>query len=518
MDVGNMKERIEETIKTAKSKWNEALEILGLSSLLDLLKRGDVDIELNGCRFEGPFPNNGGTFVAEIDDISMSNQPKWNDLDVEVSVSKRMKHMIYVKDIINPNTIKLEMKVGGMSVIMEKDGKEEYLYPPSSGVLQFLMKFDERENVPSVLLFRLKFPQLKFEMTHSRFRNVYGYFREIIEYVKTKIGGEVVQFGSKVKEKAKEKADDIAESAMAFIDTSVIPTFRSEDLPTFIVQIILDDGVVTVPVTSILQRVEKGGDDKLFSRMVVHDFQLCFALDKQYRSVGMFLGSVITDRLEPVLAPFNGISPKIQNEKVEVKDKPAVSFVWQYDKTKPKTERVMSINLTLFNVQVKLTDLFGLDVKNPNSPRYSPGLLSPGLGEKGDTKVDKEKDETVEKTVKLIKTVSERKKEEKSDKTKKLLSWVETKYKGMEVMVNVSECDLVAEDHLHKITMSTTSIFAKQAEDTVDTLIDQLNKSKVANEDLKNKNKALEEELAATKAALEASQMRKRGFSFGRKN
>ncbi|KAL7721296.1 Chorein N-terminal domain-containing protein [Entamoeba marina] len=116
VDVLSIKEQIAKTIEDVKEKWEDALDILGLTSALDLLKRVGVDFTLYGCRFEGPFPDNGGNFVVEVDDVTITNEPHWTSLSVEKKVEKQLKHKLSIAPMTTPKSIRLNIALGTFSV------------------------------------------------------------------------------------------------------------------------------------------------------------------------------------------------------------------------------------------------------------------------------------------------------------------------------------------------------------------------------------------------------------------
>ncbi|BFU19712.1 hypothetical protein EHI8A_065510 [Entamoeba histolytica HM-1:IMSS-B] len=500
----SMKERIEQTLEDAKNKWNQALDILGLGCALDLLKRIDIDFKLNGCRFEGPFPNNEGTFIMELDNVKITNQPSWNELTVDKDISKKLKHQLDIKVIKTPKEINLGIVMGTFAIHLNDKEKTSYLFPPTRADFKMQVKFDESDSVPALIMSQLYFKQIHFDLHHKSFRNIYEYVQQIKEYVQSKMGGEISTFGNKITSTVKESADDITTSAINFVDQSFIPAFRSTEIPAIGLEIVLDDGVVCVPVTSIVQSKEKGGEEGYYSKMKVKGLQLCFGLDKQFRSIGIFLESVITEQLETILSPFNGISPKLNSEWISTEEDPSVSFIWKYDKTQPKTERIMSVELTLFNVQVLLNNLFGVKLEQVIQQK-----------ELELTNKIQGKSPRIPSTPR-----KEVEKKEPTEKTKKLIEWVESKYKGMAVTVNVSECELIAEDHLHKATVSSASPYAKQAECIVNNLMQELNEIKTINEILEQtKQDILDQinELENKKTLCQAELSRKRCRSMSKK-
>ncbi|KAL7721295.1 hypothetical protein QTN25_001720 [Entamoeba marina] len=340
--------------------------------------------------------------------------------------------------------------------------------------------FDESATIPSLIQSRLAFKQIHFLLTGRKFKSLYKYFSLVKEYVKSKMGGELLDISHSMVQTVKTNVDDIADAAMNFIDTTIIPTIHSDSLPAFATEIVLENGVVAVPVTAAVNRKSEKVSDSV-TKMVVQGFECCFGVDKNYRSVGMFLEKVETDSIEEVLTPFHGIKPRINSNWMSSKEDPSLSVFWKYDKTLRKEERIMSIELTLFNVEVLLNDLFGVKLeskinqhkvllnekKNKTSGSSTPSKLptSPRSPRSENSKVSKESTLSIRRFA-------------KGNTQNALLEWIEKKYKGMAVTFNISECELLAEDHLHKAQISSSSPYAKEAEGIVNGLVNELTEKK----------------------------------------
>ena len=501
----SMKERMEQTIESAKNIWNETLNILGLGGALDLLKRIDIDLKFNKCEFEGPFPNKKGLINVRLDDVAVSNQHQWNDFNIDEIVQQKLKREFERIIPENPKEINIGITLGSFSIQLKDAYHSHDLFPSTSASLRGKIIFDDITSTPSMILSQLYINQIKFTMTHTQYRNIYEYFSQIKHFITSQVGGTVSDFGNKISETVKENKDDLTSTTMTFIDESVIPTFSEMDLPAIIFQMKLDGGHICVPITSIVQRHENGGNESMKSIMEVNGLQMCIGIDNHFRSVGIFLENVFTKELEQILSPFNGIIPKNNSDWISTEEDPSVSFIWKYDKTVPESDRIMSMNLTLFNVQVLLNNLFGVKLDQTLSTMRSE------IDDKKQGKLPSSGIDNIDQ-IDQIENDNKEKKEDNQEENSAFMSWIQEKYKGMSVTLNISECELVAEDHLHKATVSSASPYAKQAEGIVYDLVNELEQTKQLNEQLEEKKRLLILEIEELENELKKNESNDKGL------
>ena len=494
VDVLSLRETIENSIAMAKDKFNQSLNILGLTSLIDLLKRIYSEFRLNGCKFEGPFPNHSGDFSISVDDVIISNDPLWDNLDYIIErTEKKINKKMYIKPMEKQRSIKFNIVLGSMAIEFINGDETSYLFPPTKGDFRMEIKFDDvNDSEPVLILALLEFKNMEFNLRGDKYVNIYDYFNQIKTYVKSKMGNEVVDLGSKMKDNVNNNLEQIEKDTMEFIDNSFIPSFDKTDLPTVIVNVSLDEGRLALPVTTIVNRKNINKDDlNQVSKGMTKGFKLCFAMDKEYTTLGAFLEKIETKKLEKILTPFNGIYPKNNSEWLSSEDDPSVKFIWKYDKRIKKDQRIMGVELSLFNVKVMLNSLFGVQLEQALNMQIDDEEKKKEEEKKEQEKKEEKKEETKEEIEKR-----EEEEKKKKEKTQQLIDWVEKRYKGMTVKVNISECELFAEDHLHKATISSASPYGKQAEGIVNDLNKQLNELQERNDQLLEMKRKLQSELS----------------------
>ncbi|KAL7721362.1 Chorein N-terminal domain-containing protein [Entamoeba marina] len=424
VDVVGIVDQIEKAIELTQTKWEILLNILQLSSVLDLLKRIGVDFKLYGCRFEGVIPETENNFAIVFDDVTLTNTPIWSKLSVKKTLESKLKHQLRIRKLVAPESIKLHAVLGSFSVMFIENGKISYLFPPTHSIFQMQIVFNVNDTVPALILVKHSFENLT-------------------------------------------NIDDITDTVLNFVDTSIIPTIFSNYLPAFGLEVVLNKGVVSIPITAIVE-TDKILESDDTTKMVVSGLTYCFSTDEESHNVGVFIDKIITENIEEILSPFEGITSREPSQWLPLMENPNFSLIWKYDKTQKETERVMSVDLVLYNVEVKLNKLLGIEMEKIfDTPEEDYNIFEPlAMSTKLTSMIP---DEYVTQTIQEVVTTKSQ---------NMLMEWFSKKYKGMMFFVNISDCRLTARDNRNSASVSTSNLYEKQTEEIITQLKDELQMKK----------------------------------------
>ncbi|KAL7712343.1 Chorein N-terminal domain-containing protein [Entamoeba marina] len=464
-------EKINEIIKqtekhkeSLQSKYESLLKFLQLKSIMDLLGKIYFSFNLQNCQFSLKF-NTGAVFVATLNKLFLNNYGHKKTLNTLQICNEKLKKNFEKTEVAHPLELDIHIEIDGFEGYRTFNEVKELVFIADMFNVDFKFVFDKEatKGIPSIIYCEGRSDNLEMSISHEMFLELYNYLQSIIKSFQEQEKEHFYDLGKQIGSTVAESANKIADKSIEFIKSDL----KKIKFPTVALYFSFGKGRAALPLASIIYRNAEH-DTKMLTEAIRSELEFVFVSDDKSRSLGIVVDEISTTSVEPILEPLDSISKKPTNKGFLYEHLPQTtpSFILTMSHTtsKIKSTKNITMDVQLYGVQVKLKNLgvFGKNITKQITSKL----------EKKENTEDKTEDDDSKSDIQKPKEVNEK----DVDIQLKALDFFKEQYHGLEMNVQMSECDVVAEDELHTISVTTSNKYVKSGEEICEDLTEKIKK------------------------------------------
>lgn len=450
--IEELKEKTEQRRTRITSKYERFLQYMQIKSIVELMGKVKFAFELCDGLFTVKFQSSS-VFTVEVGRLTLNNLEKESPVDVLELCNKKMKRHYSAPAIEKASTMDVEVKFESVRAYGEYEQKRDNVFFADSLGVVVHMVFDASapRRVPAAIYLYGRSDDMEITVSHAMFMDIYGYIEGVIKGFQEKERERLKEIGRQIGTTVSANATKITDSAVDFVNKDL----KNIRFPTIAVLLSFGKGKVELPIASMVYRSQEH-DTSRTTEIIRSELDLLFVSNETGKSLGVIIDEIVTGSVESILDPLVSVSKKPKREGFLFdhlpQSTPSLVLTLDHVSSKVKEFKNVSMNVQLYGVQVRLHKLgiFGRDDAVPEDK---------GTDQQKETAtpVDREASEAV--------AAQREASEEELGVRLKVIDFFREKYRGFEVNVQMSECDVVAEDQLHTITITTSNKYIQHGEE-----------------------------------------------------
>ncbi|EKE42448.1 hypothetical protein ENUP19_0357G0010 [Entamoeba nuttalli] len=443
-----LKEKTEKKKELFSSKYERLLQYFQLKSIIDLLGKVYFSFELNNSLFTVKFQSNS-IFTITLGNLKLNNKPIKHNLTTLEICNEKLKKEYKATEVKEPVSLDISILIKNVEAFGMVNDKKDRVFYGDVFEVQFNLIFDKENNkgIPSIIYCYGKSDDLEITLSHQMFLDIYNYIKDFINGFQETEKDRLKDISKQIGTTVTENANKITDKSIEFVNKEL----KNIQFPTIAVLLSFGKGKVVVPISSIVYRNKEHDCSKL-TEIVRSELDIMFVSNESGRTFGIIIDEIGTGSVENILEPLESISKKKMEKGFLFQQlpqtTPSLILTLNHISSKIKTTKNISMDIKLYGVQVKLKKLgvFGKDTFKQVSEGKPKDENLNNEDKKEDTELKPENDEEL--NVKL-----------------KVIDFFKEKYHGFEFSVQMSECDVIAEDELHTINITTSNKYVQSGED-----------------------------------------------------